>query len=146
MDVIVECIKEYVVKHEQLFVVGQNYLLKIDDNSKASVFYNENDSTFFYGSLNDYFIISSDQKIKLEKTNNFVGEFISFMDDNKYSFFQDHRSQNNIPSNILFVIDNKSNSSYWLRADGYGNKKHYGNGKICVDEKIVDEVLSLKYN
>jgi len=75
--------------------------------------------------------------------------YMVFPDENEVIFFQDHSWWKGMPHNIKFYIDKLSSRGVWLVADGYGVLKDnklgltgsYGNGKICVDFKYLNEEI-----
>lgn len=75
--------------------------------------------------------------------------YVEFPDDNKIIFYQDHNWWEGVPSKTKFYIDSLSSDGVWLVADGYGilqgNKfgftGRYGNGKICIDFKNLNDEI-----
>ena len=55
MEFTIVCIKKYKVDDEVLFHPGEKYRLVINKNSMAIVMYNNEEGTYFYGSLDEYF-------------------------------------------------------------------------------------------
>ena len=87
---------------------------------------------------------NKDIKKEYNKIDNYtlIGTVVTFP-KNKIHFYQDHSFWEGIPTDIEFtVVKEAGHNDYWLAANGYGNPKSYGNGKIAVREKDIKWALS----